>query len=61
MHPTTGYQLAQAHLAGLRHQAQRDTLARAARRARPRQSRHAVPTLPSFARAVLAVLGARTT
>ena len=32
MHPAIGYQLAQAHLAGLRHQAQRDTLARAARR-----------------------------
>ena len=33
MNPTIGYHLAQAHQADLRHQAQRDTLARAARRA----------------------------
>jgi hypothetical protein len=35
MHPTVGYHLAKDHLAGLRHQAQRGALARAARRARP--------------------------
>jgi hypothetical protein len=34
MHMTIGYHLVQAHLADLRHQAQRDALARAARRAR---------------------------
>jgi hypothetical protein len=61
MHPTTGYQLAQAHLAGLRHQAQRDTLACAARRARPRQPRHSLPTVLSLGRRALAVLGARAT
>jgi hypothetical protein len=62
MHPTIGYQLAQAHLAGLRHQAQRDALTRAARRARrarPPQSGHPVPALP-FGRRVLALLGARS-
>jgi hypothetical protein len=59
MHPTIGYQLAQAHLAGLRHQAQRDALTRAARRARPHQSGHPVPALP-FGRRVLALLGARS-
>ena len=35
MHPTLSYHLAQARTADLRHRAQRDTLARAARRARP--------------------------
>jgi len=34
MHPAIGYDLNQAHLADLRHQAQRDALARAARAAR---------------------------
>jgi hypothetical protein len=62
MHPTTGYySLAQAHLAGLRHQAQRTAPARAARRAQPRQSRHAVSTPPSVGRRMLAALGARST
>ena len=31
MHPTLSYHLAQARIADLRHRAQRDTLARAAR------------------------------
>jgi hypothetical protein len=35
MHPTLSYHLAQARTADLCHRAQRDTLARAARRARP--------------------------
>ena len=59
MHPTIGYHLVQAHLADLRHQAQRDTLARAARRARPHQSSHPGPALPALARHVLAVLPTR--
>jgi hypothetical protein len=54
MHPATGYyQLNQDHLAGLRHQAQRHALARAARRARRAQShqpsRHR-PLLSALAR-----------
>ena len=52
MHPATGYyQLNQDHLAGLRHQAQRHALARAARRAR-RARRHQ----PSLHRLVLSAL-----
>jgi NTE family protein len=43
MHPTDSYQLAQARIAGLRRQAQRDALVRAARRARPGQRGHAAP------------------
>ena len=61
MHPTTGYSLAQAHLAGLRRQAQRTALVRAARRAQPHQPVHAVSALPSFGRRMLAALGARST
>jgi hypothetical protein len=64
MHPTIGYHLAQAHLAGLRHQAQRDTLARAARRARPARTHrpgHPAPGHPAAAvRRLLTALGART-
>ena len=61
MHPTTGYSLAQAHLAGLRRQAQRTALARAARRAQLHQPRHAMSARPSFGRRMLAALGARST
>ena len=39
MHPTISYQLAQARIADLFQHAQRDILARAARRARPRRVR----------------------
>jgi hypothetical protein len=64
MHPTVGYHLAQAHLAGLRHQAQRDTLARAARRARhahTHQPGHSAAGHPAAAvRRLLTALGART-
>jgi hypothetical protein len=63
MHPTIGYHLAKAHLAGLRHQAQRDTLAHAARRARRARTYrpgHPGPAHPSAARRLLAALGART-
>jgi hypothetical protein len=42
MHPAR-YNLAQAHLTRLRHQAQRAALARAGRRARPHQGGHLVP------------------
>jgi hypothetical protein len=37
MHPTDSYQLAQDRIAGLRRQAQREALVRAAHRARPGQ------------------------
>ena len=64
MHPTISYHLAQARLADLRHQAQRDTLARAARqarRARTHRPGHPVPTDPAAAvRRLLTALGART-
>ena len=64
MYPTIGYHLAQAHLAGLRHQAQRDTLARAARRARRARTHrpgHPAPAHQAAAiRRLLAVVGART-
>ena len=47
MHPTISYQLAQARAADLRQHAQRDTLARAARRARPGRRGRAAPGLPA--------------
>ena len=47
MHPTLSYHLTQAHTADLRHRAQRDTLARAARRARPGRRGRAVPRWPA--------------
>jgi hypothetical protein len=47
MHPTLSYHLAQARTADLRHRAQRDTLARAARRARPGRRGHTVPRWPA--------------
>ena len=63
MYPTIGYHLAQAHLAGLRHQAQRDTLARAARqarRARTHRPGHPAAGHPAAAvRRLLAAVGAR--
>jgi hypothetical protein len=58
MHPTIGYHLSQHHLADLRHQAQRATMARDARRARPHQGGH--PS-PGFARRALGVLSPATT
>ena len=59
MHPTIGHELAQARIADLRRDAQRESLARAARRARPHQSSHPGPALPALARHVLAVLPSR--
>ena len=47
MHPTISYQLAQARIADLRHRARQDTLARAARRARPGRRGYAVPRWPA--------------
>lgn len=65
MHPTIGYyQLSQSHLAGLRHQAQRTALARAARQARrawPHLSSHPGPNLPGIARMVLTAFASRST
>jgi hypothetical protein len=64
MHPAISYHLSQAHQADLRHQAQRDTLARAARqahRARTHRLGHPAPGHPPAAiRRLLAALGART-
>jgi hypothetical protein len=60
MYPAIGYHLAQAHLAGLRHQAQRDTLARAARRARTHQPGHPPTGYPAAVRRLLTALAART-
>jgi hypothetical protein len=65
MYPTIHHQIAQARIADLHHQAQRDALGRAARRARRAQRHqpgHPGPTLPALAaRRVLTLLGARGT
>jgi len=47
MHHAISCQLAQARIADLRHHAQRESLARAARRARPGRRGHAVPRWPA--------------
>jgi len=60
MHPTVGYNLAQAHLAGLRHQAHHDALSCADRQARARTHRPGHPAHPSAVRRLLTALGART-
>ena len=63
MYPTIGYHLAQAHLADRCHQAQRDTRARAARRARhahTHQPGHPAAAHPATAvHRLLAALGTR--
>jgi hypothetical protein len=63
MYSPIGYHLAQAHLAGLHHQTQRDALAHAAHRARrapPHPSTPAAPVFPAAAlRRMLTALGAR--
>jgi hypothetical protein len=46
MHPTISYWLAQARIADLHHQARRDTLPSALRRARHFQRKHVAPTRP---------------
>lgn len=62
MHPALHYELMQARRADLHHQAQRNALARAARRARRQQSGHPGPRLPAVAaRRVLTILSARST
>jgi hypothetical protein len=65
MHPTISYELAQARIADLHHQARRDALGRAARRARRARGRQSVrpaPRLPAIvARRALTLLGARST
>jgi hypothetical protein len=60
MHPTVSYELMQARVADLHRQAQRDALARAARRTPRQQSGHAVPARHGIGRMVLTVLGARS-
>jgi len=52
MHPTISYQLAHARIADLRRHAQRGTLARAARRARPGRRGHTGPRVPALGRRV---------
>ena len=59
-HPGFSYYLAAARAAELRRQAQRDTLARAARRARRHQPGQPVPRLPAATRRVFTFLGARS-
>jgi len=63
MHPELHYQLAQARVADLHRQAQRDALARAARRARRKRTRrpgHPAAGYPAAVRRLLTALGART-
>ena len=63
MYPTIGYHLAQARRADLQRQAQRDTLARAARRARharTHRSGHPPTGHPAAVRRLLTALGTRT-
>jgi hypothetical protein len=50
MYPAIGYDLAEAHVADLRHRAQRDTLARAARRARRDQPGRSQSSLGTWGR-----------
>jgi hypothetical protein len=52
MHYTTAQALGQARLAELRHQAQRDALARAAGRARRAKRRHAAQRHPAILAAI---------
>jgi hypothetical protein len=61
MFRTISYYLAQARIADLHRQAERDTAARAARRAGPDRRGPARPRWPAWGRRVLAVLGARST
>jgi hypothetical protein len=56
MHPTIISQLATARAAELRSQAQRDALARAARRARTHKLEHAAPRLAAAGRRLLTSL-----
>ena len=64
MHPTVHYQLAQAKIADLHRQAERDALARAARRERHTRRHQPSPSRPrspgAVTRQVLAVLGIRS-
>lgn len=64
MHPITSYEVAKVHIADLHRQAQRDALARAARRAHrvsAHRPGHPAAAAPSAAvRRLLTALGART-
>jgi hypothetical protein len=61
MHPAISHHLAQARIADLRHQARRETLASAARRARPGLRGTAAPGWPALGRRMRASLGSRGT
>jgi hypothetical protein len=60
MHPTIGYHLAQARRADLQRQAQRDTLARAARHSHTHRPGHPPTGHPAAVRRLLAALGTHT-
>jgi hypothetical protein len=62
MYPTLQHDLAKARVADLHRQAERDRIARTARRARKAHDSHVVPSdlATSFARRVLAALAARS-
>jgi predicted ArsR family transcriptional regulator len=64
MHPITLHDLIKARTSGLRHQAGRDALSLAARRARRAPAKQSTPFMPAhptaeLIRRVLTVLGAR--
>jgi hypothetical protein len=59
MHPAIGYHLAEAHVADMHHRAQRDTLVRAARRARRDQPGRSQSGLGAWGRRAHAGLIAR--
>ena len=60
MNPHLSYYLATARTADLRHQAQRDALARAARRERRYQGSHPAARFPAARRRLRAFLNARS-
>lgn len=64
MHPIIAHDLVKAHTSELHRQAGRDTLGRAARRARHAPAKHSTPLMPAhitaaLLRRVLTLLGAR--
>jgi hypothetical protein len=61
MHPTISYHLATARAAELHRRAQRDALARAARRARTHKLEHSAPRFAAAGRRLLTSLRPRGT
>ena len=64
MYPTSSYELAKARVAELHHQAERDALARAARRGRRALTRQATPHAlrpPAVGRRVVRIFYTRAT